>query len=182
MIPMIHFSWKPFFVTDFAGFSSPHVLKLSMSAHWASIPEAGAACLFSAIDDLEPSFAALYMAHDYDGMHEHFSECKMKLLDGGCFNVSLLYFVHFGVLAKHLNVLRKPGKQHATQFGTNLVLTDNNCNPTSIQVCPCSSLVSGSKAQTPIGLSPDFIPFWGIQLLWWKCMTCSHPWPWLPWS
>jgi hypothetical protein len=62
MIPITHFSRKPFFVTDFAGFSSPRVLKLSMSARWASMPEAGAACLFSATDDPEPSFAALYTA------------------------------------------------------------------------------------------------------------------------
>src|SRR5882724_5759406 len=56
------------------------------------------------------------MAHDFDdGMHEYFSECEMKLLDGGCFNVSWSYFVHFGVLAEHLNVLRKPSKQYATQ-------------------------------------------------------------------
>lgn len=41
----------------------------------------------------------------------------MKLLDGGCFSVSLSYFVHFGVLGEHLNILRKPGERYAAQFG-----------------------------------------------------------------
>jgi hypothetical protein len=151
---------------DLAEFSSPRALKLTMSARWASMPETGAASSLPTFADPELSFAALYVAHDFDsGTCEHFSECKMKLLDGGCFKVSVSYFVHFGVLGKHLNVLRKPGKKYATCFGMNLVLTNNNCNPTSTQVHLYSSLVMGSKAQMPILLSLDFISFWGLRLL-----------------
>ena len=92
-----------------------------MSARWASMPDIGAASPLSTLADPELSFAALYTAHDFDdGMREHFSEWEMKLLDGGCFSVSLLYFVHFGVLGEHLNILRKPGKWYAAQFGDEL--------------------------------------------------------------
>jgi len=152
-VPLVHhFSQKPFFITDFAGFSSPHVLKLSMSGCWASTSEAGTACLFSAIDDPEPSFAALYMAHDFDdGMCEHFSECEMKLLNGGCFNVSLSYFVHFGVLAKHLNVLRKPGKQYATQLGWTWYLWTITAIPLPHRCVLVQAQSQGPKLKCPLG-------------------------------
>src|ERR1700689_4723921 len=133
--PITHFSQKPFCVIDFAGFSSPRTLKLSMSVCWASMPETGAVSLLSTLAHPEPSFTVLYTTHDFNGgICGHFSECEIKLLDGGCFKVSLLYFVHFGVLGEHLNVLRKPSKKYATDFGMILVLTNNNCNPTSTQV------------------------------------------------
>ena len=67
MRPITHFSQKPFCVIDFAGFSSPRTLKLSMSVCWASMPETGAVSLLSTLAHPKPSFTMLYTTHDFNG-------------------------------------------------------------------------------------------------------------------